>query len=378
MKKSLLYILITGALLSSTEAFAQHKPFDTIEYRVVEQANANIANGVKLNTTPAIADTTKPVRKVDYNPLNVPFSTSYVPESLRPVQLKGEPLNTLQHSYIAFGGGNDNTAYLEGYYNAIRSRDWDYGVHVNHFSSAYYTDTYAPSNFSNNDVNLFGTSYSENHILTGVLDFDQHVVHDYGYDIAQDSLKNTIGNDITRERYNNFDGSLKYTSHYKDSSLINHDIRVGYYNYQDLYNTVENNVDINAHLYSYIQKQRIDVIALAQYYNDATALGSSHQWNLGINPYISGGGKNWDAHISLKAYLDAVNGGTNLFPDLLVRYHVANNALMIYAGIDGDKQYNSYKSLIQYNESVCTGYCKHTIHSYTLSPVFGLNRQHNQ
>jgi len=340
-------VLLTFGFINfiTFNCFAQHKQFDTIEYRVVEQANANIANGAKINSNPAIADTVKPSRKVDYTTINTLFPTSYTPESLRPVQLKGEPLDNLQHSYIAFGGGNNNAAYVEGYYNSLRSRDFDYGVHVNHFSSAYYTDTYAPSNFSYNDVNLYGTSYSENHALTGQLDFDQHVVHDYGYNIAKDSLENTIANDITRERYNNFDGSLKYISHYKDSSMINHDIRVGYYNYQDLYGAVENNVDVNAHLFAYIQKQRIDVKALVQYYNDANQLGSNHAWNLGINPYFSGEGRTWDAHLGLKAYLDAVNGGTNIFPDLKVDYHIANNAAIAYAGLDGDKQYNSYKSL---------------------------------
>lgn len=349
MNKIVKHIVIGGALVISIQAFAQHKNFDTIEYRVVEQANANIANGAKLNSNPSIADTTKPVRKVDYSTVNLPYGTSYTPDALRPVQLKGEPVEKLEHSFIEAGGGNYNTLYLEGFYNALQSRNLDYGVHVNHYSSDYYTNSYEKSNFSYNDVNLYGTSYMENHTLVGQLDFDQRVVHDYGYDIAKDSLENLPSNDITRERYNNFDGSLKFTSHYKDSSMINHDIKASYYNYQDLYGTVENNVDLNAHLFTYIQHQRLDVKALVQYYNDATAMGSSHQWNLGINPYFSAEEKHWDAHLGLKAYLDAVNGGTNLFPDLLVRYHVANDALLIYAGIDGDKDFNSYKSLSTMN-----------------------------
>ncbi len=370
-------VLLTFGFINfiTFNCFAQHKQFDTIEYRVVEQANANIANGAKINSNPAIADTVKPSRKVDYNTIGTQFSTSYIPESLRPVQLKGEPLENQEHAYVAAGGGNNNAAYIEGFYNSIRSRDWDYGVHVNHFSSAYIIQNNENPAFSHNDVNLYGTSYMTDHTLTANLDYDEHVVHDYGYAPANiPGITFNNSNDASiRTRYNLFDAGLQYVSHYKDSNKIHHDIKVSYYNYSSLSNlpsqisstftngdtipytyklinaqqdrTIENNVDINAHLFSYIEKQRIDVKALVQYYNEANQLGSNHAWNLGINPYFSGEGRTWDAHLGLKAYLDAVNGGTNIFPDLKVDYHIANNAAIAYAGMDGDKQYNSYKSL---------------------------------
>ncbi|MGP8216105.1 MAG: hypothetical protein ACLQQ4_11110 [Bacteroidia bacterium] len=334
---------------------AQHKPIDTIEYRVVEQANANISNGAKINSNPSIADTTKPSRKVDYSTLGSQFPTTYIPESLKPVQLKGEPLDNLQHSLLNIGGGNYNTPYLEYFYNSVRSRDWDYGIHLNHFSSDYTTDN-NNSAFSFNDVNLYATSFMANHTLTAQTDFDQHVVNDYGWNSAE---WQPVALPNTRQRYDLFDGALQYTSHLKDSGKVNHDISMSYYNYssiyglssnpENFYNTMENNVDINAHLFTYFQRQRIDIKAIAEYYNDDNLVESNHAWNLGINPYFSGNGRNWDARLGLKAYLDAVNGGTDIFPDLLARYHIADNAAIVYAGIDGDKQYNSYKSLSTVN-----------------------------
>jgi hypothetical protein len=347
---------------------AQHKNIDTIEYRVVEQANANISNGAKINSNPAIADTVKPSRKVDYSTIGSQFPTTYIPDALKPVQLKGEPLENQQHSMLNLGGGNYNTAYLEYFFNSIRSRDWDYGFHLNHLSSTYTATNYGLSTFANNDVNLFAKKFFTNGTLTAQADYAERVVHDYGYNTMKDSLENTPSNDVTRERYNLFDGALKYASHYKDSTKINYDARLSYYNYSDVHNAVENNVDFNANLFAYIQKQRIDVKVITQYFNDANSVGSNHAWNLGINPYFSGGGKHWDAHIGLKAYLDAVNGGTDIYPDLIARYHIADNALIIYAGIDGDKQYNSYKSLSTTNpfmqDTVSNQYTKTMYHLY--------------
>jgi len=346
MKKCLKYIvLFAGALLSNIAVFAQQHKIDTIEYRVVEQANANIANGAKINSNPAIADTVKPSRKVDYTTIGSQYPTTYIPESLKPMQLKGEPLDKLEHSMLNIGGGNYNTAYAEYFFNSVRSNNWDYGIHLNHLSSNFTAYDHGNSDFDYNDVNLYAKRYMQNHTLIATADFDEHMVHDYGYDTTKD----VISNDITRERYDLFAGGLQYTSRYKDSSKLYHDVKVGYYNYSDLYGTTENNFDLRADLAAYIQKQKLDVRFTAQYYGDKNSTGSFPAWNIGINPYASGGGRNWDARIGLKAYLDAVNGGTSVFPDLLARYHVASNVVIIYAGIDGDKQYNSYKSLTTTN-----------------------------
>lgn len=356
MRKYLKYIGLAGALMSGTIVFAQHKAIDTIEYRVVQQANANIANGVKLNSNPAIADTMKPSRKVDYSTIGNQYATAYTPPSLQPVQLKGEPLDNLYHSLLSVGGGNYNTAYAEYFFNSLRSRDWDYGIHLNHVSTNFEGYNSGLSSFNFNDANLYATRYIGNHTISAKADVDERMVHNYGYDTAV----NELTKDITKERYYLFDGGLRYMSHFTDSSRVNHDIKLGYYNYSDMYGTTENNVDVNAHVTAFIDKQRLDVKLIGQYFNDenimslenfgnVNSLGSSKAINLGFNPYVTGGGKHWDAHIGLKAYLDAVNGGTNLLPDLFARYHIADNALIIYAGFDGDKEYNSYKSLTTAN-----------------------------
>jgi hypothetical protein len=200
----------------------------------------------------------------------------------------------------------------------------------------------------------------QNHTLIAQANFDENMVHDYGYDATKDNLVN----DVTKEQYNLFNGSLQYTSSYKDSSRINHDIKGSYCNYSDMFNSTENNFDLNAHLSAFIQKQKVDVKILAQYFGDADNRSTTTAWNLGLNPYFATVEKHWDAHIGLKAYLDAVNGGTTILPDLIARYHVADNAVIIYAGIDGDRQYNSYLSLTRANP-----FLQDTVtHQYTVTP----------
>jgi len=349
MKSNVKYLLTGLALMSGMVAFAQQKNIDTIVFKISQQANNTISNGNKINSNPAIADTVKPSRKVDYNLTYNQYQTAYTPQSLQAIQLKGEPLDKLNHSMLSVGAGNYNTLYTEYYFNSLRSRDWDYGIHLNHLSSEYTTDNSGYSGFSYNDVNLYGEKFMGNHTLYAEANYDEHVVHDYGYNTTEDQI---FDNNTTRERYDLFSGMLQYTSHYKDSSMVNNDIKLGYYNYSDVHNAEENYVNIDAHLFTYIQHQRLDVNAFMHYYGDDNNLGSKSTINMALNPYFSTVEKHWDAHIGLKVYDETLDSRVDVFPDLLARYHVANNALIIFAGLDGNEEYNSFKSLSTMNPYV--------------------------
>ncbi|HTB33032.1 MAG TPA: hypothetical protein VK808_13465, partial [Bacteroidia bacterium] len=60
----------------------------------------------------------------------------------------------------------------------------------------------------------------------------------------------------------------------------------------------------------------------------------------------------WDAHLGANVYFDPVDKKANVYPDLLVRYHIAQDVVMIYAGIDGNETFDSYKSLSDRNPFV--------------------------
>ncbi|HTB06804.1 MAG TPA: hypothetical protein VK806_07605 [Bacteroidia bacterium] len=339
------YILVAGALLSFAGAFAQQKNIDTIVFKVSEQYKPIVTDANKINSNPTIADTIRPVRKVDYQLIGNQYSTSYTPDALQAVQIKGEPLDKLQHSLLNIGGGNYNTLYGEYFFNALRSRDFDYGIHLNHLSSDATLANEGYSGYSYNDVNMYGKLFRDNHVIYVQGDFDQHVVHDYGYNTSLDQLSNAT----TRQRFNLIDGLVQYTSHFKDSTAVNHDIKLSAYNYSDLYSVNENNIEADAHLFSYIQHQRLDVKAFIQDFADQTNNANTSSVNMLFNPYFSTIEAHWDAHIGFKVYFTPLPSQFNVLPDLVVRYHVVPNVFIIYAGIDGSKQYNSYKSLTAIN-----------------------------
>jgi len=379
--KAIKNIFFALALMAGTVAFAQNSKLDTLEFSAVSKYQPVITDALKMNDNPKIADTIKAKRKADYNNfINNQYSTTYIPDAIDAIRMKGEPLDKLYRSYLNAGVGNYNTLYGEYFFNSLRSRDYDYGIHLNHLSSDATLSNEGYSGYAYNDINLYGDAYFKHHILYAQFDYDNHIVHDYGYDIKQDVLAN---NNVTRQNFNSIGGLVDFKSDYKDSATsISHDINVGYNNFSDAFSSVENNLDIKVHAFTYYAKQRIDVKLSANYYDDKSRLQDTLKTiNLGFNPYFTAIEKHWDARLGLKVYYDAQNG-VNAFPDFIGRVHFADDAIMIYLGVDGDKTFNGYKSLAAINpfiqDTVNMQYTITTIHVFggvtgTISPKLQYN-----
>lgn len=347
------YILMIAALAGCGVAFAQDKTkkIDTVEFNVVSKYKPVITDAVKLNGNPDVSDTVMPERKAEYNNLiNSRFPTSYTPDPLQAIHLRGEPLDKLYHAELNAGVGNYNTLYGEFFYNCLRSRNYNYGIHLNHLSSEATLKNEGYSGYAFNDVNLFGETFLHNHTLYAQADFDNHILHNYGYD----KTKDTLSHDITRESYNYIGGVLEYRSFLKDSSSINHDIKLSGHNFSDVYNASEDNVNAYVHLYTYYQRQRIDIALSGEYYHEKNRISKDTMnfWNLMFNPYFTEIQKKWDARLGVKVFFDPIASKFNYYPDFIARYRIARDAAIAYAGIDGVRTQNSYKSIADDNPFV--------------------------
>ncbi len=358
-------LIATMAVLFYSNLAGQQKAMDTIQVNVITRYKPTIHDAIKVNSNPASADTISLPRNVKYDFINTQFPTSYTPPQIPALQIKGEKQEPLYHSLLNVGGGNYNTLYAEYFFNNLRSHDWDYGIHLNHFSSDYTTNNYGYSAFAFNNIDGFAERFFSQHTLTLNAGFENHVVHDYGYNITDFP---EIDNSETRERYDLYKGSLDYASAYRDSSQISHEFKLSLYNFggHDYYNfnPAENNVDGEMKFFTYFNQQRIDLRAGIDYNSysfvnplltpplSAVTLTYSTT-NILLNPFFSTNEKTWDAHIGLNVYYatNQINNSNNfnLYPDLLARFHIAEDVVMIYAGIDGNQKLNSYKSLTDEN-----------------------------
>lgn len=364
------------AILSHSGLVAQQKPFDTIQVNVITRFKPTIHDAVKLSNIPVAADTVCVARNVKYDFVNSQFPTSYTPPQIPAMQIKREPEEKLYHSLLNAGIGNYNTLYGEYFFNSLRSHNMDYGIHLNHLSSDYTTNNEGYSGYTFNNIDAYAERFFPQHTLTADAGFENHVVHDYGfpssvYFYLTHSMvdENLLNPSLIRERFDAVTGSLDYASQYRDSSKIGHDIKLKYYNFNDIYNSTENNFDADGKFFTYFNQQRIDLRARLNYFDDVMQSGNSANYDILINPFFTTNEKHWDAHLGANVYFDPIDKKSNIYPDLLVRYHIAQDIVMIYAGIDGNETFNSYKSLADRNPFVQDTLKLHYI--YTEYHVYG-------
>lgn len=346
------YIVLSAAMaiISHASLTAQQKPFDTIQVNVITRYKPTIHDAVKIDNSPSTADTVCLKRDVRYDLVNTQYPTSYTPPEIPAMQIKEAPPERLFHSLLNAGLGNYNTLYGEYFFNSLRSNNMDYGIHLNHLSSDFTTDNYGYSGYAFNDADAYGERFFTQHTLYAQAGFENHSLHDYGYNTSENDILN---DNTTLENFNLFNGTLDYASCYKDSSRIGHDIKLSYYNLNnDIYNAMENNGNADMKFFTYFNQQRVDLKVCANYFDDDNLLGNSTNWDALFNPFFSTRETHWDAHLGAKIYYNSMDQKANVYPDLLGRYHIAQDVVMLYAGIDGNETYNSYKSLSDANPFV--------------------------
>jgi hypothetical protein len=178
------------------------------------------------------------------------------------------------------------------------------------------------------------------------LDYSRNVVHHYGYNTDLFSLDK----DAIKQRFSFINPRMQLTSHYKDSSKINHDIKLSYYNLTDSYKAAENNVRAEGTFKSYLGKELLTVNSNVDFYNNSNLADTSNNTIISLNPNVSSVGNKWKATLGLTAVADINTTNTfHFYPAIDFNYHIIDNIFIPYAGLSGGWTKNSYKSLSDNN-----------------------------
>jgi hypothetical protein len=310
-----------------------------------------IKDAVKLGDLPEITDTVKKISNINYGIHSTPLVSKYEVIPIDAAKMKNEPLSKLYRSLIKAGFGNYTTPYGEIWLNSLRTKEIVYGVHYRHLSSSSQLKEVGYSGFSDNEAEIFGKKFYKKHTLTGEFNYKRNVVHYYGYDTSE----NKLTKDYTRQRYQLFEPKVMVQSHYTDSTKLNHTIRLGYYNLTDLYNVAENNVKLNTAFNTFINKERLFVNFDADYYNHKLPTDTFNNTILKLNPYFAAHGKKWNVDIGLTGVLDMFsnqNAKFYFYPQLNAQFDVYESIIIPYAGVNGNLQKNSLRSLSNENPFV--------------------------
>jgi hypothetical protein len=352
MKIVLKYYLLFVLAVITAGSYAQ----SIGDVEVVNSANYDpvIKEAVKQTDRPEINDTVKKISKVNYASPTKTYATSYQANPIEPAKMVNEPLSKLYQSLLKIGIGNYTMPYGEAFFNNLRSKEVNWGFHYRHLSSHAKFENMGSTDFSDNDASIYGKKFYKKHTLSGDFNYSRHVVHYYGF---SDTAFKNLNTDTYRQRFQLFEGKLRLQSHYPDSShTMNHDIRLNYSNYGDLYNTFENNVFADGLLTTYIQKQKFNFLLSEDYYNVHSAHDTLNNAITKAGFYVEeGNGSKWKADVGAALAVDYfAKGSTKFYPyyRFNVHYNVYQNIVVPYAGVGGGLEKNSFRSMSTINPFV--------------------------
>lgn len=350
-----------------TAGFLAGQDGDYNETQVVTGVRENVVkSAVKLSDNPALIDTTIRVKDIKYDVIPARAITEYKIDTIKAANLKmRESLDRLYNGYAKAGIGLYTTPFAEIRYNSTRSRKMAYGAMAKHFSSNGGINDVAKNSYSDNEVDVWGRKFFNEHAGGLGLNYERNMVHYYGFNPSDF----VVSNDELKQIYNYIAAKGNWQSYYRDSTKVNHIIDARYYHFSNASGGRENNLLLEGKLTKYIENDLYTLDVAIDYNNykrmsniefpyilnitNSPSSQSEITTNNGIiklRPQIMKKGARWHALIGLGIYAELDNSATfHFYPDAEVKYSLFEDMLVPYVGLTGRMERNSYRTLTEQN-----------------------------
>ncbi len=362
MNKSI--YLLGCLLLSTTTVLAQPGSNNNISEDIVVESDKdlNIANPFKLIESPQFRDSVVPPPNFNYGLVPKRMETEFKIDTIKAAKLKGPggPLDRLYKGYVKAGVGTSTTPLFDLYYNSLRSRKQSIGAHAKHFSTRGGIPDVGFSGFSENEINLWGKQFMREHSIKVAIDYNRIGVHHYGF-LEADTV---IDKKDIKQRFNSFGIGGEVSSYFKDSSRINHNVKLYYNNYSDINSSKEHNMLLDADFRTFFNSEQfiletaLDYNSYQRYFTPLIDTDPSEETTINngilkLTPKIATSGDNWMVRVGLGVYANMSRSATfHFYPDAEAKYSLFDDIFIPYAGVTGGIKRNSFRSLSTTNPFV--------------------------
>lgn len=356
-----LSLVLLAWLLCHHTVLSQTIPSE--EVTVVAAYEPSLSDAHKINFNPQVPEPEVKEAELVFNVNPQRFTTFYEPEKISAARLRGEPrpLTYLYRSYVKAGFGNYTTPFAELYYNNLRSRVGNMGLYLKHHSSSGEIIDYAPARFSDNIVNIYGSRFTRNHILSGDMRYERNRINYYGFNPDNFLIDEDRIDDLIHQRFQNIELSASAKSNYSASDRLNHSFGLKYYNLNDIDNIKENSLAFRAHINKSLQLiPAIDNEQFALdfnmfYYNNAYLLESVNAFQFEVKPGFLFKTNQYSLNVGINASIEAAeNDYIHFFPIIKGQIAVAESVLSIFGELSGGQKRNNLKDLYEENPFINT------------------------
>ncbi len=358
--KGIVLLSFATTLLFNLSMFSQEKELGTEVVNIVRPYTPTISDAFKVKETPSLTDSTTTQKKeVKYNIFSVPVASTFTPAKGKATDVEKVKREKLYNNYATLGFGNYTTILGELYSNFEISRTESAGIFFRHNSSQgnikgveldnQYYDTSLDANYTNREKDLTYTietgfehqMYNWYGVPTGV--FAPHVLSDI--DAKQTYFSGYIG------------GNLALANSYFEKSGLT----IRYLG--DAFSSSEFNVKLTPEFSFPIENLNLrvegDVDYLSGSFDKNYANTSDMKYSflkVGVAPSIAFTNEDLSVTLGVAGYLvmDSENSDTDfsLYPRLNASYRLMDETVIVYGGVEGGIQQNSYYDFKEVNPFV--------------------------
>lgn len=365
-------LLFSALLMVVFPAFGQNKA-DSLNQKHVENVTVYgtskpiIQKAYKINQKPQLPKmhvNTDVNFKDNFTGLEIPTIITLQP--IKPELIREEIKGSAWGNIVRAGLGSRISPYVEFFHSSGVESSYRFNVHLYHYSSYKNIKNYLPSPYSNTLVETDIEKYFDYHILGLKAAYKLNTNRYYGHETSKDTVRFNPKDSQFKQRYQEGDFAVNYTSTYRNFDKLHHRIHAETYYLWDLRNVSELfaglNFDIHKSfaVYNLFNHQQVGLEGKYSYYREQPGVNASKATDQYINglPYF-------DAKYGIIAFRAGVNiqwlksfnqnwlGANHVklhfYPMLRVKVNVIPQRFSLFGGVRGGLRKNSLKLLAAAN-----------------------------
>jgi len=313
------------------------------QINVIKPYQPTLSDAFKISDIPE-RDTSvsyTPDMKYDVNPVQHP--TIYTITPIKPVRIKDENIKELYRGFVKAGYGTKNTPYAELFYNSIRSKSFDAGVHLSHISSTGKIKGFGYPGMSESGASVFGSRFFENSLLNGELGYRRSVYHWYGYNEPPDLFSKSE----TKHSFDDIYGDVKFGSNDKDKDKFRYSAQLGFYNFSDNKSNDETRFNLAGGAGKLFDNYDISATGSLDFLRYDTDLFNPQSYHIvRLKPRISTDYENLKLTAGTNLALEINDENkVHIYPFARIDLELIEEMLSTYVQLSGDLERNTFKNL---------------------------------
>jgi len=323
---------------------------------IIGSFDPTINQAYKINVKPEQKPLIFTAPEFTFQSLNTKVETDIAASQVKPLSIKGTKRVKIYDNYLRAGFGSQLTPLLDFYHSSGKSGSHRFDAGIHHFSSFSNITDYSPSPYSNTKVAIGFEKYLKYHTVDLGIGYGLKSNNYYGFKPDDYPSITLPDDDDLKQSFNLIRANVGFKSKYKNRNKLHHAFNLTAYYYFDKHEMAETNASFafdfhkGFDLADVLDYQNLGLDGELTYFGNKDSIANSTDILISGAPYFNARYSVFAFEVKLRfTYLMAEKSSFHFYPVLDLAITAIPEALVIYAGVDGNISKNSYLNLTTEN-----------------------------